>query len=1082
MPVWNKVRAAVCASLLASTAAGQMRDTGSIFGRVTDTQAAVIPSAKVRLVAVNTNQTREAPTDQSGEYLFNLLPVGLYTILVEQDGFRRYERTGILLQANDNIKVDVVLEVGDVKTSVRVDEAGSPVEVRSSTIKETINRSMLVELPLNGRNPADLALLAAGVVPASGNSGDSVSSNKPAGTKELSINGSRNTSLRFTLDGGENMDPLFGFNVPFPFPDAVQEFSAQTSNMGTDLGNQSGGVVNVVTKSGTNEFHGSVFWFVRNTALNATNFFSRQQDQLKRNQAGLTLGRALLRNKLFAFGGFQQLELRSAPGNLRAQTLTAAERRGDFSTNSIKIMDPLIGQPFPNNTIPQARLSRAALNLLTVSPLPGRDGFVAFRATYPQTRKEYIGRLDYILNQKQNLMFRAFQDNQTDPFDSPQDNIHASNISDFMDVQNAALAHTFVINAGMIAHTQFTGMHLVTKRFSNFKKSIRDFGVNVYAPKNDIAVILANSGVSFQGPREAAFNRSTEELLQDWTWTSGRHTVTWGVQFDWRQYNNDAVFNSSGRYAFDGHVTGFDRADFMLGQLSSFNQNNGQYENRRELTKGFYVADTWRVTRRLTLNFGLRYEPYNPFSDTKHRAQTFDLGNYQRKTKSQVFLNAPAGLLYFGDAAPPGYPCGSRIAENVACPDSNNLSPRLGFAWDPFGNGKASVRGGYGIFYDNPPLSALGNANNVSPFSYSVQFDDGLFDDPYRGREALNRYPIVDFKPDTPFSNPLSTIVVDNKWVVPYTQNWSLTMERQLIRDSRLRVAYVGTKATHLKGEYDQNAPIYNSQLTLAQNRATIDARRPIQGYQRILRFFHGLNANYNALQVSFEKRYSRGFTALASYTWSKALDFESINTWAQDAPASYPFNFSVWYGPSNFNRPHRLTSAAVWEIPAPVRNPALKALLSDWKVSGMLTIQSARPFDIFGTGDPLAGIPGARADLIGVGNPILSGGRSKGEKIEAYFDKTRFRNTAPNTIGTLGRNILKGPGLANLDLAMAKGFRMPFLGEGGLAQVRFEAFNAPNRTNLGLPVTGITNPNFGRILGTGTDSRILQLAVKIAF
>ena len=309
-------------------------------------------------------------------------------------------------------------------------------------------------------------------------------------------------------------------------------------------------------------------------------------------------------------------------------------------------------------------------------------------------------------------------------------------------------------------------------------------------------------------------------------------------------------------------------------------------------------------------------------------------------------------------------------------------------------------------------------------------------------------------------------------------------MERELVRDTRLRVAYVGTKATHLKGEYDQNAPIYNPNLTLAQNRANIDARRPIAGFQRIDRFFSGLNSDYNALQISFNKRYSRGFTILASYTWSKTLDFQSINQAAQDAPLSYPFNFSQDRGPSNQHRPQRLVTSYVWDIPGARANGpvALRVLTRDWKLSGILTLQSGRPFSIAATGDPLAGIPGDRVNLIGSGNPVLDDDRSKGQKIQAYFDKNRFANPGPNMIGTLGRNILEGPGFANFDVSLVKGFRIPFLGEAGLGQFRFEAFNAFNRTNFSNPNTGITNPSFGMLTGTDGGSRILQLALKFAF
>src|SRR5262249_15778105 len=321
-------------TLLGSVAVfGQTRDTAAIFGGVSDSQGAAIPGASVTLTSTATGQVRKVKADESGQYLFPSLPIGSYSLAVEQPAFKRYQRTGILLQANENVKVDITLEVGDIKTTVSVDAPASQVEVRSSTLKETVDRARIVELPLNGRNAADLAMLATGVTAFSSNQGDISSSWRPRGTKEFSVNGSRNNNVHFSLDGGANMDNLMNTNLPFPFPDAVQEFSVETSNMSLDQGNSSAGAVNVVTKSGTNQLHGDVFWFVRNTELNASNFFSRQQDQLKRNQGGFTLGGPLRRNKLFAFGGYQQLWIRTASGATRVQTLTAAERQGDFSSN-----------------------------------------------------------------------------------------------------------------------------------------------------------------------------------------------------------------------------------------------------------------------------------------------------------------------------------------------------------------------------------------------------------------------------------------------------------------------------------------------------------------------------------------------------------------------------------------------------------------------------------------------------------------------------------------------------------------------------------------------------------------------------
>jgi hypothetical protein len=376
---------------------------------------------------------------------------------------------------------------------------------------------------------------------------------------------------------------------------------------------------------------------------------------------------------------------------------------------------------------------------------------------------------------------------------------------------------------------------------------------------------------------------------------------------------------------------------------------------------------------------------------------------------------------------------------------------------------------------------AQNNSNDVAPFSYGVQFYSGLLDSPYAGRENLNLFPITSFDANSPYPSPLQTYVLPSKWVTAATQNWNFTIERQIFSDTRLRVAYVATKGSHLMGYYDQNAPIYNPSLSLAVNRATIDARRPIQGFEQIFRDINGLNSTSNALQISVNKRFSHGFSILSSYTWSKSIDFESVNDGIGGYSASYPFNFSLWRGPADQNIPHRFVTSFVWQLPGSQVSGFAKYLLGDWRLSGILTLQSGRPFDVLAVGDPLAGITGDRANVSGSGNPVLDTSRSKGATIQQYFDTSRFTNAGPGMIGTLGRNLMQGPGLSNLDASLVKTLKLPFLGESGSSELRLETFNTLNRTNFNNPVTGLTNPRFGQLTGAG-DPRILQLAVKLLF
>ena len=1078
--------------VVAASAFGQARDTASIYGTVTDAQGARVPEATVTLTSAATGQVRTATTDATGGYVYSLLPVGTYNVTAELAGFQRHEQTGILIQANENVRVDVELQVGSVQETVTVEALATQVESRAMTLKETIDQRRVVELPLNGRNPADLALLTPGITSGtSNNTGDSREpGRRPRGTKTLTANGSRNNNMAYTLDGGDNQDNLTNFNLPFPFPDAVQEFSVQTATGGVDQGNSSSGAINIVTKSGTNEVHGNAFWFVRNTSLNANNFFSHQEDQLKRNQLGATIGGPLVKNRLFGFLGYQRSWFRAAAGDRRAQSMTAAERAGDFSGAPVAIFDPLSSanrddrSPFPNRQIPASRFSRAAVNFLGVSPLPDADGFNRFSFSTPEDNSQYIGRLDYIINNNNTLLFRYFEDNQSIlPIGFEPSNINTTQPQSFQDTRNATLGHNWILTPNLLAHSQISAMQLSTGRSSEFVGDYTTFGIDLVPNGTHIDVRTRQTGLSFATPWGGKFGRANQQIIHDWTWNKGNHTLTFGTQFAWRQYNEGINWRASGAFAFDGNATGrgdqvgFDRADFMLGEISFFVQNNGELENRRQLTKGFFISDTWRLQPRFTLTLGLRYEPYAYFYDTQDRIQTFDLAAWQQGTRTQIFDNAPPGLFYPGDTRPGGGTFGRSLMES----DNNNLAPRIGIAWDPFGDGKTSVRAAYGIYYDAPAMFGQNNYNLVAPFSYNAQFNDGAFDAPYRGREDQNRFPVTQFTADTPYGDPLDTLVADNKYVTAYTQSWHFTLEREVVRDTLVRVAYVGTKATSLLGEFDQNAPIYNNNLSLADNRGTVDARRRIPGFQRIVRMNFGLNSLYNALQVSVNKRYSNGFTILSSYTWSKTLDYHSRNAFGGQQ-LNNPFDFFAFRGLADQDRPHRLVNSFVWDIPGAEGGPAaLRAITSDWRVSSILSFQSGHPFDIFSGGDPVARAGRARADVSSGGNPVLSAGRSKGQIIDRYFDPSRFANALPGTYGTLGRNTLRGPGYANVDFSLSRTWPMPF-GEAGRGEFRFEAFNLLNRTNLELPNRSITNSNFGRITGTDGDPRILQLGLKFFF
>ncbi len=1066
----------------------QPRASAGIYGSVNDEQGAVIPGAKVTVLHLSTNQTRTTLSNQAGEYVFPILPVGEYRLTVENPGFKRYEQKGIELRVNDNVKVDVRLEIGELTTAVTVESAATNVETSNATIKEVVDSRRVVDLPLNGRNLADLTLLVPGVQPQGGASGDAgLDAYSAPGVKALSVNGSRQNNLKYTLDGGDNSDNLFNTNLAFPFPDAVQEFSMQTSNAGLEIGKSSAGAVNIVTKSGTNALHGDAFWFIRNTDPNANGFFSRFPDGLKRNQGGVTLGGPVIKDKLFLFGGYQRTWVRTISGNGQTRTMPAAFRNGDFSSllpNTL-IKDPVSGVPFPNNIIPQSRQSAAAQALLKFSPLPDPDGFTRYSLFTKQDASDYVVRGDYRVNASHNILARFFQEDFTLVTPMVPNNIHSNRRGLDAPTTNATLGHTFVAGPRLVADSHITLSREVGNRTIPFPKSIADFGVNIRPASKEIDVAInGTSGLSLgTGVRAAEFARTNIEFTHSWQWSKGRHNLTWGGEVMASRYNEYNVFNASGVFRFNGRVSGLDQADYILGALSSFKQGNGEIEFRRRHYQGFYAGDTFRATSRLTLNFGLRWEPYTGVTDLNDRSDQFIQEMYAQGVRSPHFVNAPPGLFYPGDKLPNGYVIPKAGTEG----DLKNISPRFGFAWDVKGDGKTSVRGGYGIFYDQPELWLLNNMNDHSPFSFTVQFLNGQFDNPYTGRESFNVFPFAgDFDPKTPFQIPFQVDALQKKFLLPYTQNWNVTVERNLGADWLLRLGYVGTKTTHLMIGYDVNAPIYDFSKTLNQNQNTIDDRRPRLDYENIYSMANPLGQFYNSLQTSLNKRFSRGFSVLAAYTWSKNLDYNSSNNNTEDNTLLNPFNFGYTRGLADNDHRHRLVGSFVWNLPDPGRaahSRVLGALFGNWQMSGIVTLQSGRPFNIYSSGDRTAGAAGGSqgdslADLSG--NLSLTGG-SRGAQIAQYFDKSAVAQARAGTYGTLGRNVLRGPNFKNTDLSVSRSFPLP-IREGSRVVFRSEFFNLFNRVNLGLPDGVIGHNTFAKISSTDGGPRVLQFSLKVEF
>jgi outer membrane receptor protein involved in Fe transport len=1068
---------AVAAIVLPSSTATAQVSSGKVLGIVTDNSGGVLPGASIVLRNLGTGVTRETVSNDRGQYEVPGVQPGRYQIDAEVSGFRRVSHGPIVVQVGQEARLDIVLQLGEVAETITVQGTGTVVQTTTATIGKVVEEKQIVALPLTDRNFASLGLLTPGVTTRGQSTTDA----------SYVVHGQRQDANNFQLDGVANVT-LGGNTVQArPNVDAVQEFKIQTSNFSAEFGRNAGSVVQVVTKSGTNELRGSTWEFVRNDKFQSPNFFTQGKlPPLRQNQYGGTVGGPVSvpglysgRNKSFFFGSFEGYRLTRG---VTRQTVvaTAQERAGNLSFLSKAIVDPLTGQPFAGNIIPSERISPAAQKLLELMPLPNIAGTAARQNNFVSspTRNDnydqYMARFDHSISTKWNLFYRHFLQN-SDNFNPFQGAGPASYLG-FSTQGNTRIQHgTFGVST-VLGSAMLNEFRLGFASNSNVSLNLPllnpvDFGVNYVRPQDTAGglglpdfTITGMSGIGgqIQGPTK---NPSREWQLSDvYSVALGRHYLKAGGEM--RQGNDDfdLGFFFAGRFVFNGTYTGDSFADFLLGRAVEFNYAKGRTRLiMQNANYGAFLQDDFKVRDNLTLNLGIRYDYYSPITDKLGQTSTFVVDQ-------PYTANVPqSGVAEVIDSGTHGLP-----THATYFPDRNNFQPRAGFAWDVTGKGKVSIRGGGGIFHNQL-------RNNLA-LQHILSY-------PYQEQPVIR---------DTTLENPIkpqagSPIIgqlyaTDPNIVTPYAIAYSLGVQWQFMPNTLLEVAYVGNRGKDLLQFEEMNQPIFVAGQTTAANK---DLFRPYKGFSSVLRSTNWGKSTYNGIETSVQRRFSGGLGFQVAYTRSHAMDYSSgfhsgaTSTLYLLKPQDTN-NLAPEWADADFDARHRLVASEIWELPfGPtrrwLRDGVLSQVAGGWSLSGIYTFQSGFPYNVFDGNDPCLRAGGytatCRPNL--VGDPALP---SSERSATRWFNAAAFQKTAPGEFGTTPRNAIRGPSLRNVDLSISKRLTIDAVRKGMNVELRIDAFNAFNNVNFGVPQLNIASSAFGRIGSTATDAREFQFGVKLNF
>jgi hypothetical protein len=1072
---------------------------GSIGGTITDPSGAVVPSANVIATEVGTGLSRTATSSAQGNYLIPALRPAQYSLNVSVPGFRQFMRTGITLLADQAATVDVRLEVGATAQQMTVQAAATQVDTTTATIKQVVGESQMVELPLNGRNAGDLTMLVAGVstAPTGANQGYQKSF---LTSETITSNGSHNgNQILYLLDGAVYMDQYTDINQPFPFPDSLQEFSMQTSNYAAEFGQNAAGVVNVVSKSGTNSLHGDMFEFERNAVFNARNFFAANRDQLNRNQFGGTIGGPVTipglytgRDRTFFFFGYQGTRLRDLQGGLSANVLTQANLNGDFSAmlnasnpanplgKVVQIVNPVTGVPYSGNIVDPTTFDPASKALMKYLPAAtSAIGTAFYTLPVVQGYNEYFSRIDHSFGTHDQLMGRyTYNKFFQDPTYSPT-NILTYAMGAHIASQNYLLRETHVFRPNLLNNAYFTIARIKSQRGPmDGVPNVVDLGAQIYQPPppKEMASISVSGFFSCCGSGYGFFARTTFDFADDLNWVHGRHNFAFGGTVYQSRNDLSVRYLGAGSFSFGGsnagYYTNYAPASFLLGVMSAFSQGAQDAQDQRDTFPGVYAQDSFRASKRLSINYGVRYEPFTPWYETKARGEVFSPSAYYAGTTSKVYTNAPPGLFFWGD---PGVP------RKFTTGDYKEFMPRVGFAYDVFGDGKTSLRGGGGMFYATLlSASILNGLAFATPYSDRVAFTNpvGPFSNPYQGTTDPFPLPLV---PTSGAAFPLPVVVYtfQPKLNAPLMYDWNLALEHQFPAGWFVRAAYVASHTSYLLETEDLNPAVYIPGSSLSAT-----ARRPFQNFSDIELYALDTNGNYNSLQLTVDKRFSSKLTFVTNYTYSKNLDDEPAGSEGATGVGSFstvPWNLpnrhQMDYGPYLYDSTHHIAISYVYNLPKLAgANPWARGFLGNWEFSGIFTAQSGFPLTIVAGQDrSQTALNNDRAVQTG---PAYGAGACKSAPCVNWLIPGSFQLPAIGTYGDTGKGMLRGPNSITWNMGLFKGFPIT---ERWKLQFRAEFFNVFNRANFSNPGTSISGSGFGAI-GSAADPRIGQLGLKLIF